>query len=437
MRAAAARARLVPLDRVDRLMARAAWVKAREVATGLLGMTTLTPPERARCHAVIAEVCSREKTKPENFRDPHRYVACLARAAAHWTEAYRLAPTPQVTADLAQHLWPFGDFPRQLALTEEALRGDPGNALWRTQRAEMLLVLGRWSEGFAEYEQRLLLPGFKTSVGLTAEIHSPVWDGSDLAGRSILVLQEGGYGDTLQMIRYARGLKDRFHAGQVIAQVVGPLVNLLKGMPELDSVVSVPEVPVADCHIPMMSLPHRFGTTVETPWAPYLDVPARTHPPLRVGLVWHGSTHNPGDMTRSILPSGTLVYPDLRTLVLSDLPVEWVCLQLGDARQIVANLPWGRKLQYPELAPEWTLARDVLATLDLVIGVETGIAHLSAAMGIPTWLLLGVSPAWRWLARGDRSPWYPSVRLFRARKLWDWSEPFAAVGKELQREVSP
>jgi hypothetical protein len=281
------------------------------------------------------------------------------------------------------------------------------------------------------------------------------WRGVEsLSGKTILLHAEQGIGDTLQFCRYVQSVAAL--GARVLLEVQKPLAGLLAGLAGVAEII-VPGAappPAFDIHCPLLSLPLAFGTTLETipRRVPYLRAESkrvavwrarieastagrraseRTVRPRRVGLMWSGSAQHRRDGTRSI-PLAEL---------LRHLPpgpgYEYVSLQrevrTGDATALAAS-------QVLDFAAEQTDFADAAALcecVDLVISVDTSIAHLAGALGVPTWVLLTFSPDFRWLVGRSDSPWYPSLTLYRQTRRDDWSGVLERVGAELERGLAP
>ena len=295
-------------------------------------------------------------------------------------------------------------FRRALALDPELTQAALGLAM-------ALLSLGDYAEGWAAYEARWRDPEFAADA---RPRDTPVWDGSDPVGRTILLHAEQGFGDTIQFVRYATLLHGR--GAKVILEVQAPLVGLLTGL--ADQVVAAgAELPPHDAHCALMSLPHRFATTLQTiPSAPYLHATAAEvrGPGRNVGLVLHGAPTHPEDDLRSIAA-------ELWAPVLA-IPATVHLLQPHGP-----ELPGVRRHELPDFAA----TAEIVAAMDLVIAVDTAVAHLAGAMGVPVWILLQESADFRWLRGREDSPWYPSARLFRQTS--DWAEVMARVAAALVR----
>lgn len=303
-----------------------------------------------------------------------------------------------------------------------------------------LLSVGRYPEGWAEYEWRWKTDRFQRE---RRGYRVPEWDGGDLAGKRLLVWTEQGYGDTFQFARYVPLLKER--GAEIVLEIqpeLRPLMQSLKGVDRL--IPRGDRLPSFDCHLPLMSLPHRFGTTLGSVPAtmPYLAAePARIAawrekisalPGFRVGLCWQGSSRHQADHLRS------MKLASLAPLV--TLPgVSAVSLQYGGGEQIAAAGLAHRIHDWSDRMDREGAFLDsaaVIAGLDLVVTVDTAIAHLAGALGKPVWLLLGSAPDFRWLLTREDSPWYPTLRIFRQRRQGDWDEPVARLVRALQQRIA-
>jgi tetratricopeptide (TPR) repeat protein len=343
-----------------------------------------------------------------------------------------LAHQPDLTAALANLGTALGRLGRVDEATTSyraALRRAPDLAELHESLGRALLLAGKLDEGWAEHEWRLRAP---TAPNRFAQ---PQWRGEKLGDRVLLVHAEQGYGDTIQFCRYVPRIAA---PARVVLEVPEPLVGLLAGLPGVERVVARgATLPPFDLHCPMLSLPLVFRTTLETVpnQAPYLAVePARAAAwqarlaPLggtRVGLVWAGRPTHRADRRRSL---------DLASLApLAAVPdVSFVSLQTGPASAQTRRPPPGLRLH------DWTAefgdfaeTAALVAGLDLVITVDTAVAHLAGALGRTVWLLNRFDGCWRWLLERDDSPWYPSLRQFRQPRLGDWDAVLRAVAAAL------
>jgi tetratricopeptide (TPR) repeat protein len=338
----------------------------------------------------------------------------------------------------AKALKELGRLAPALESIEHALALQPGHAAAHWNRALWCLQDGRFEQGWRGYEWRWQAAHLSIA-GERRQFAAPLWLGREaLAGRTLLLHAEQGLGDTLQMCRYTALAAAR--GATVILEVQPALAGLLAGLDGVSRVVARGDaLPRFDLHCPLMSLPLAFGTTLATipaapaylaaapasvaQWAAWLGPATRR----RVGLVWSGNPRHHNDHQRSI------GFDQLAPLFGVDC--QFVALQPDVAGPGLARPGLAR----PGLAAPGALLRDfrdtaaLCALMDVVITVDTSVAHLAGALGKPVWILLPRSADWRWLlGRGD-SPWYPSARLYRQRRAGDWSEVLAAVAADLAR----
>lgn len=286
------------------------------------------------------------------------------------------------------------------------------------------LLAGDLEEGFREYEWR-----FRQPSSMAREFEQPLWDGSPLNGRRILLHAEQGLGDTIQFIRYTPLVRDR--GGHVIVEVHPPLVDVLALTPGVDQwVPRGSPLPDFDVHSPLMSLPRILDTRLETIPAstPYLFVlPERLErwravlacmQGFKVGLTWSGNPDHKNNHNRSLDPA------EIERLQLPG--VQLLSLQKGASTPLVC------------LEDETDTFADtaaIIMNLDLLISVDTSVAHLAGALGRPVWTLLPFAPDWRWLLTREDSHWYPTMRLFRQDRPKDWSSVLNRVARELERTL--
>lgn len=302
-----------------------------------------------------------------------------------------------------------------------AIAPDDANVHWN--RAMTLLLSGDLTKGFTEYEWRA-----QTVSHAPPQHVSPRWDGSNLSGKRLLLLAEQGFGDAIQFVRYAPLLQQR--GAEVVIQCHPKLADLFATLNGAPTIVSTgTPIPEVDMHVPLMSLPHLLGTTVETVPAeiPYLhstENAAPTSEQPRIGLCWTGNPDHPDNKHRSC-PIAAF------DPLLNRNDIDWRTLQFGPAAQDAA----GRLAD----DPAWTAQLDgfantaaALQTLDLVITVDTATAHLTGALGRPVWLMLKYAPDWRWMTKRADSPWYPTMRLFRQTSADDWTSVISDVETALE-----
>jgi tetratricopeptide (TPR) repeat protein len=330
------------------------------------------------------------------------------------------------------------DFQTALEAARKSVALDPHNVDAHAHLSFSLLALGQFEEGFKEYEWRWRDPNATTKP---RDFDQPLWDGSDPAGRTILVHTEQGFGDVFQFLRYvpliqARGAKVLVEANYKVAGLVRRMAA------NVTLCIAGTMLPHFDLHVPLASLPTLLGTTSRTIPAtiPYLSADralaaqwrARLEPTdgLLVGLVWAGSAKPDPRRSATLADFAPLgAVPGVTLISLQPRP------EADDAN----NPPAGMKLKNlgAELRDFADTTASVLANLDLLITVDTGVAHLASAMGIPTWILLREAPEWRWTLDEKSSPWYPTVRLFRQPTCGDWTSVVEHVAEELRSLAGP
>jgi Tfp pilus assembly protein PilF len=321
--------------------------------------------------------------------------------------------------------------PREALLCYEkarTLRPDYDEARWSESMCRLLM--GDFENGWRQYEWRWKQRDYQRD---RREFSQPLWLGEqEVAGRTILLHAEQGFGDTIQFCRYATLLATR--GARVILEVQPPLKSLLARLSGPAVVLGAGEaLPDFDLHCPLMSLPLACGTTLETVpaaecyltadrervavWSARLGSTARP----RVGLVWSGNRAHGNDYARSIALAELLerldgsgaafvsLQKDVRPHDRATLAVRPDVLHCGDELR-----------DFDDTAA-------LIESMDLVISVDTSVAHLAGALGKPVWVLLPYAPDWRWLLEREDSPWYPTARLFRQARSGDWDGVLSAV----------
>jgi tetratricopeptide (TPR) repeat protein len=343
----------------------------------------------------------------------------------------RTPDSSEVLTNLGVTLHFAGHFDEALTCVERAVALEPDNHQAHFNLAAILLLRGDFARGWREYEHRWPVAEVKKP-----EFRQPQWEGEDLAGKTILLQSEQGFGDTIQCLRYVPAIAAR--AGRVLLRTERGLVRLAASVPS-NPVILPPDaaMPPFDVWCPLLSLPRIFGTLAHTIPAdiPYLHPRAalaeRWHRRLadlrglKVGLVWGGNEKHANDFRRSI-PFGMLAP------ILATAGASFASLQIGPRSADLATLPADTVADLAAELRDFAETAGAIANLDLVIAVDTAVAHAAGAMGRPVWLMLPLCPDWRWLLPwGDASPWYPTMRLYRQRKLGDWPDVVARVAADL------
>jgi tetratricopeptide (TPR) repeat protein len=393
-------------------------------------------PDALAAYRKAVELAPELPEANQNFASIIRDSEAMQRAVAGFRR--RIVENPS-DADsynsLANGLRELGRHDEALEAYAKAIALQPDFAEARFNRAMVLLQVGDYERGWPEYEWRLKtathsIPATRFSV--------PMWHGRETA-RTVLLHAEQGLGDTLQFARFAPLAAAR--CGAVVLECqpeLRPLLLTMKGAPRV--VARGDPLPVFEMHAPLMSLPALLGTTLATlPWdGPYLQAPhervtawrkafskRRAH--FNVGLVWAGRPQHWDDFNRSI--------PLAKFAPLGRVPgAAFFSLQLGDPAAEAKAPPDGMAFfDLTEAIRDFADTAALISFLDLVITVDTSVAHLAGAMGVPTWVLLARAPDWRWHIGREDSPWYPSVRLFRQARDGDWSGAIDAAAADLER----
>jgi tetratricopeptide (TPR) repeat protein len=328
---------------------------------------------------------------------------------------------------------------------ERAVNNDPGWGEAHHNLAQVLLRLGEFEKGWAEYEWRWRCKDFPSAI---RNFSQPLWRGEDLMGKTILLYAEQGFGDAMMFARYVPLVMER-GAKRVVVECQREIVSLVRSVGDVEVVGYGEALPAFEVQCPFLSLPGVFGTRVERVparvpylraeeekvevWKKRLGTTLNTqHSTLntqkggmKVGIVWAGRPTHKNDHNRS-----------MKLAQLGRLGMEGVVfysLQVGPAAGEARETPAGMALV--DLSGELTDYSEtaaVLENLDLVIAVDTSIVHAAGAMGKEVWVMLPFAGDWRWLGTREDSPWYPTMRLFRQEKWGDWEGVVERVREELQ-----
>jgi tetratricopeptide (TPR) repeat protein len=333
-----------------------------------------------------------------------------------------------------------GQVLKELMRYEEALQAydaalavQPKHVMAHCNASALRLLTGDFERGWVDYEWRWL----KESVVPTyRNFPQPIWRGGEaISGKTVLIHSEQGLGDTIQFCRYVPLVAAA--GARVIFEVQTPLQGLMSGLPGASQVIAIGDaLPTFDIHCPLLTLPLAFGTTLETipsrhaylrapvehaaKWRAHLN--GKPHP--RVGLAWSGNPRHERDQERSIR---------LRALLpLLGVSATFVSLQKEvfpeDARVLKER---NDILHFGDELDDFSDTAGLMSELDLIIAVDTSVAHLAGALGRPTWILVTRVPDWRWLFDRDDSPWYPTVRLFRQDDTRQWDGVISHIREAL------
>jgi tetratricopeptide (TPR) repeat protein len=366
-------------------------------------------------------------------------VALAAKGEAREArEAYRraIAIKPgysEAHTNLGNSLSDEGQVEKAVTFYGRAVELSPESVPAHWNLAVALLRQGDFQNGWPEHEWRLKAK----SQFPVRPFPQPQWTGHDVTGETILLHAEQGFGDTIQFVRYVPMVAAR--GARVILECQPELCGLLKDVPGAERVIARGgPLPSFDLQCPLLSLPRAFNTTLQTIPAQqaYLTMdPERlkllagklslARHSLNVGLCWSGSSTHSNDANRSIDPA--------RLIPLASNGVTFYSLQKRDRNEAAPDVL--AKLALRDLGNQLVDFSDtagVISNLDLVISVDTAVAHLAGALGKPVWLLLPFAADWRWLLSREDSPWYPGMRLFRQKKAGDWEGVIRRVADELR-----
>ncbi len=362
-------------------------------------------------------------------------------ALAAWDRTRALQPASAATlVNRGVVLYELGRIEDALRDYREAMRLAPDNADARWNASWCLLKLGQLTEGWELFESRPPAPG------PARQLQQSAWTGAEsLAGRTLLVRAEQGLGDTVQFCRYLKHVAEL--GARVVLEAPAALHGLLSGLAGVAALVGFDDpLPAHDYHCRLMSLPHALGTTLETipREVPYLKADERKvlqwrrslgpRAALRVGLVWSAGVRP--DQPQ-LWYSERRNIPFAKLAQLKGLGCELYSLQKGEPAESQLSQAQAGNWEGPQIVDCSAQQRDLSDTaalienLDLVITVDTAVAHLSGALAKPVWILLCFDACWRWLLdRGD-SPWYPSARLYRQTAPGDWDGVLGRVKAHL------
>jgi tetratricopeptide (TPR) repeat protein len=385
-----------------------------------------------------AQACyERALVLKENYLDPHNNLGIVFNDQGRFDEAVAsLERALALKPDYSEAYHNLGNTRRGQGRLEEALQSygqaltlDPNNVEAGFSRSLVELLTGDFAGGWRDYELRTQRKRCSTRT-----FPEPLWHGEPLHGARILLHAEQGLGDTLQFLRYVPMVLAA--GGTVILDVPPSLLRLAAELPGIATLVATGD-PLSsfEWHCPLMSLAAAFQTSIDSIPAqvPYLHVPAEAKESaeslewpgdgLRVGLVWSGNPLFPEDRLRSIPLS------DFAAL-LALHGVHFFSLQMGPAASQLAEVD-APIIDLQSAIGDMADTAALIAKLDLVVTVDTAVAHLAGALGKPVWVLLPFAPDWRWLMEREDSPWYPTMRLFRQPKYGDWPSVLERVRDEL------
>lgn len=355
-------------------------------------------------------------------------------AEFHFNQALQLYPqNASARNGKAVMLMNIGKYSESYLLFKEAIALDPEFHLAQFNLSLLLLLQGDYTGGWLAYESRKFDLLVRRRCGIR-KMDGKEWQGEDLSNKKLLLHQEQGLGDTLQMLRYIPLLQKK--NAQLSILLDPPLINLVKeNYPDVVICQNIQSLPDYDSHCPMMSLPLHFSTQLDNipseksylkvdesrlqHWSEKIGTTKR----LRVGLAWSGSRQHINDRQRS------LAFDQLKPLLAMN--AEFHSLQ-KEYREDRSNLEINCIFDHSAQLQDMTDTAALIMQLDLIITVDTSVAHLAAALGKPCWIILATNPDFRWGLESEHSPWYPSVLLFRGSAQRNWTGVIDDVCEKLQ-----
>jgi Flp pilus assembly protein TadD len=417
------------LDEAERLYRAALHVtRDHNVALHYLGVVLYQRNRLDEALALLEATSARAPDEPE-FHNNRGLALAAAQRDEDAIAAYRrvLELKPDHTGacnNLGLALQATGDLDGAIAAFCRGLAIAPDFAPLHWNLGLALLLQGDYLRGWPEYEWRLRTPELARFV---QRYPGRTWKGEDPAGRTLLVTAEQGLGDAIQFLRFAGRLAEA--GARVIAVVPHALRALAATAPGVTAAIAGDEpLPAYDAHIPLMSLPAVLGIARDdvAVAVPYLRATPAGLPrdQTNVGIAWAGASENTQDARRSLPLSALAPLFDIPNVRLYSLKRE------SDVRP--ADREWAQRMvELPERNDFDGLA-SLVASLDLVVSVDTSLVHLAGALGKPVWALLAFAPDWRWGTSGSESLWYPTARLFRQRVKGDWAAPVAEIATSLR-----
>jgi Flp pilus assembly protein TadD len=434
-------------------------VNRLDMAKSLISKAIQLAPDNHACYLNLANVFQQEgdfenavqlyeKSKELNPNNPKVYnnlgvafskLGRIDDSIAHLEISIRLdANYAEAHNNLSESYKFAGRYDDALHMVEKAVQLQPGFVEANWNRAILLLLKGDLKNGFKEYEWRWKRP--KTPIRLFDS--GQQWQGQPFEGKTLLVYEEQGLGDTLQFIRYLPEIQKM--GGHVIFEVVPPLLRLVEQVSGFDRLwvgqkaVDPRPVDRFDFRVPLLSLPGIFQTSLET--IPGQDPYIHADPdlsaiwkkrlihtaPLKIGIVWAGHADHSNDINRSVPLHFFQSLSEIDGVGLYSLQKEkydrWT--DVDPEKMLVQDL--GDQIS------DFADTAAIIDHLDLVISVDTSVVHLAGAMGKQVWTLLPFSPDWRWMIDTEDSPWYPTMTLFRQPALGDWPAVFKRLEKKIK-----
>jgi tetratricopeptide (TPR) repeat protein len=394
--------------------------------------------EAVECYRKALAINAKFPIALNNLGNSLRYVNCIDEADACFQKAIDLKPD-YLNAYKNRgtlHVWT-GSLALGLKYYEEALKINPNEGELHRNLGVIYLLQGRFEEGWREYRWR-----WRVGDLHRPNIQAPVWDGSNLKGKRILLSVEQGLGDTIHFVRYAEILRNQ--GAKTVVYCQPPLMALLQNSSNIGPVypnsLAYDQPTDFQCSLIDVADILKTDTTNIPGRCPYIE-PAqhlvqywqqrfpKSSAVKRIGIAWQGNPDHQADVFRSV--------PLKAFEPLAELPnVELVSLQGGFGSEQIATWKGARPIlalgnEIDKSSGAFMDTAAIMRQMDLVITSDTSIAHLAGALAVPTWIAVGYIPDWRWLLEREDSPWYPTVKLFRQPKLGDWESVFCRMRDRL------
>ncbi|MDY7009082.1 MAG: tetratricopeptide repeat protein, partial [Cyanobacteriota bacterium] len=353
----------------------------------------------------------------------------LSKSGTYYQQAISLQPDyAQAYNNLGFIFQEQGNFTASIASYQKAIELEPHFPTSHLNLSLILLLTGDFKSGFQEYHWR-----WESEKCLFFILQEKLWDGSNLECKIILLHAEQGYGDTIQFIRYIPLVKQ--HGGRIILACHKPLIRLLEKIPEIEQCVDRQKIlPTFDVHAPLLELPRILGTTLDTipaeipdltvPTTDYIKLESTDKNLLKIGIFWSTNSISSTISKRSVSLVNFSNFLDIPGTAFYSLQKY---LSETDIELLKKFLIFDLSSQLNDFAD----TAGIITQLDLIITIDTAVAHLAGTLGKPVWILLPFVPDWRWLLDRNDSPWYPTARLFRQPKINDWDSVFIQVKQAL------
>ncbi len=373
-----------------------------------------------------------------NLGGTYSIIEEYEQAVVHLAKAIQLKPDyAEAWNNLALVCKNTGDLDRARTYFNRALLINPSMSEARWNRSFVNFLLDDWISGWRDFDARFEVPHWQTIY--PHRIHGTLWDGSPIPDETLLVHDEQGLGDTIQFARLLPWARKR--CGRLILETRSELIPLLQNNPAVDQIIvrsgSHPPSTYFDRYIPLMSLARLAQITPDNMMAmpPYLkaekDKIAQwkdrlTNGRFKVGIVWAGRPQHGNDANRSVRISQF-------TRLFQNQGIHFVGLQKGSPADLTGSERFSRIDNLGPILEDFGDTAAVLSHLDLLITVDTAVAHLAGAMGRPVWVLIPFIPDWRWGMRGDTPPWYPSMKLYRQQRPKEWDPVIERISAHLEK----